>query len=222
VKEKHHGQITFYPCPVGRPEYTPPELQGRYYFNEVRQPEQDNFALAVLIFQLLMDGSHPFRSVWVGTGDSPPVEEKIIQGLFPYTADRRGPIKPPPGLSLDRLHPLLANLVKRCFIDGHVNPRRRPSASEWENALKEAEKALSTGTCSHIFTSHLDRCPYCGKQSHPVGVSCPLCGIVNSNKRVYCIRCAARLHPLAACPHCGQPTVLSAQAKFCEACGRRL
>jgi len=227
VKEKHAGGITFYPCPVGRPEYTPPELQGRYFLNQVRQPEQDAFALAVLIFQLLMDGSHPFRSIWLGGGDPPPVEEKIIQGWFPYTNEPRGPVRPPSGLSLDQLHPALTTLMQRCFIDGHANPHARPSAAEWEIALKEAEKALCTCPNGHVYSAHIKRCLRCGSQyipasSPPATVVCPCCGSINANQRVYCQKCAAHLHPLNACPHCAQPTAQAVQAKFCEACGRRL
>jgi DNA-binding helix-hairpin-helix protein with protein kinase domain len=222
VKEKQDGQITFYPCPVGRPEYTPPELQGRYFLNEVRHAEQDNFSLAVLIFQLLMDGNHPFRSIWLGRGDPPPVEEKIIQGWFPYTSEPRGPVKPPLGLTLERLHPPLAGLMRRCFIDGHESPRRRPSAAEWESALKAAEKALYAGPCGHAYAAHLERCPSCGALSPPLVVACPECGTLNPDMRAYCEQCAAHLHSLAACPHCGQLTAQAAQAKYCEACGRRL
>ena len=222
VKEKHGGQITFYPCPVGRPEYTPPELQGRNFLNEVRQPEQDTFALAVLIFQLLMDGSHPFRSAWLGNGTPPPVEEKISQGWFPYTPEPRGPVRPPPGMSLDRLHPPLAALMQRCFVEGHDNPRRRPSAAEWESTLKAAEKALRACPCGHIYAAHIKRCPCCGALSPSVVVACPECGILNNDQRAYCKKCSAHLHPLAVCPYCGQLTAQGAQAKFCEACGRRL
>ncbi len=222
VKEKHAGQITFYPCPVGRPEYTPPELQGRSFLNEVRQPEQDAFALAVLIFQLLMDGSHPFRSTWLGRGDPPPVEEKIIQGWFPYTLEPRGPVKPPPGLALDQLQPALAALMLRCFVDGHANPRRRPSAAEWESALAEAEKSLIPCACGVIYANHYERCPRCGAQSPVTLIACPACGIANPDQRAYCTKCAAHLHPLAACQHCGRLTAQGVQAKYCEACGGRL
>ena len=236
VKEKHAGQITFYPCPVGRPEYTPPELQGRYLLNEVRQPEQDAFALAVLVFQLLMDGSHPFRSAWLGRGDPPPVEEKIIHGWFPYTSLPRGPVRSPPGLSLDRLHSPLPDLMCRCFIDGHDNPRRRPSAAEWESALKDVEKAFSTCPNGHITIPPINQNPSRASQhmrassssavsplpTSPGMVVCPRCGTFNHNQRAYCLKCAARLHPLAACPHCGQLTAQATQVKYCEACGRRL
>ena len=169
VKEEHDGQIIFYPCPVGRPEYTPPELQGKRFKGEVRQPEQDAFALAVLIFQLLLGGSHPFRTIWLGNGNPPPIEEKIFLGLFPYAkATARGLVAPPPTLSLDILHPPLANLMLRCFVDGHDNPKKRPLPAEWENTLKEAEKNLRNCTNQHVYAGHLIKCPQCGARPVPI------------------------------------------------------
>jgi formylglycine-generating enzyme required for sulfatase activity len=135
----------------------------------VRQPEQDSFALAVLIFQLLMDGSHPFRAIWLGPGEPPPVEERISQGMFPYDQLAAGNlVTPPPGLSLDRLHPPLAGLFRRCFVEGHANPRKRPPAKEWESTLKEAEKYLRTCSSGHMYSSHLPECPYCGAKKPPL------------------------------------------------------
>ncbi|MBI4492661.1 MAG: hypothetical protein HY690_07710 [Chloroflexi bacterium] len=51
---------TVYRCSVGKAEYTPPELQGVDFATVDRNPYHDNFALAVLIFILLMEGVHPF------------------------------------------------------------------------------------------------------------------------------------------------------------------
>jgi DNA-binding helix-hairpin-helix protein with protein kinase domain len=162
AREEHDGQIIFYPCPVGRPEYTPPELQGKRFSGEVRQPEQDAFALAVLIFQILLGGNHPFRAVWLGKNVPPPVEERIFLGLFPYvTVSAQGMVIPPPNLTLDILHPYLTGLVIRCFVDGQNNPQKRPSPSEWENALKEAEKLLCTCLNHHVYSGHLKNCPQC-------------------------------------------------------------
>jgi len=56
VRALMQNTTQLYPCPVARLEYTPPELQG-HALNEPRKPEHDNFGLAVLIFQLLMNGS---------------------------------------------------------------------------------------------------------------------------------------------------------------------
>jgi len=168
AKEEHDGQIIFYPCPVGRPEYTPPELQGKRFKGEVRQPEQDAFALAVLIFQLLLGGNHPFRAIWLGKDVPPPIEERIFHGLFPYVqVSARGTVAPPPNLTLDILHPPLADLMIRCFVDGHNNPRKRPLPADWENVLTEAEKFLRTCPNKHVCAGHLKNCPQCGARMAP-------------------------------------------------------
>src|SRR5712691_4689158 len=75
VCEPHNGVV--YRCPVGKPEFTPPELQGCPFAQVDRAPEHDLFGLAVLLFQLLMEGTHPFAGVYQGHGDPPPYETRI-------------------------------------------------------------------------------------------------------------------------------------------------
>ena len=59
VRDFQQGKV--YPCLVVTPEYTPPELQGKWFPDYERTPEHDLFGLGVLIFQLLMEGRHPLR-----------------------------------------------------------------------------------------------------------------------------------------------------------------
>ena len=63
------GNVVTYRSLVGKPEYTPPELQGVNFRSVDRSYEHDRFALGVLIFQLLMEGNHPFSVRWQGRGD---------------------------------------------------------------------------------------------------------------------------------------------------------
>jgi serine/threonine protein kinase len=152
---------TYY-CPVGKPEYTPPELQGRSLRNTQRYAEQDYFGLGVLIFQLLMGGSHPFRGQWEGADDPPSIEERIRRGAFPYMSSPPLPVVPPRyGAGLEVLHPPVADLVRRCFVDGQKRPRKRPKPREWEGAIREAEKALLPCASGHYFAHHLSSCPWC-------------------------------------------------------------
>jgi DNA-binding helix-hairpin-helix protein with protein kinase domain len=51
---------TTYWCPVGIPDFLAPEVQGVSLATLVRTPNHDNFTLAVLIFQILFLGKHPF------------------------------------------------------------------------------------------------------------------------------------------------------------------
>ena len=164
VQRRIGAKPILHPCPVGKPEYTPPELQGKTFSEVPRQPEHDRFGLAVLIFQLLMDGNHPFRAQWLGGGEPPAVEDRIRDGAWPYAAAAAHgvPVAPPRGgPGLDRLHPGLADLVRQCFIDGHADPRARPTPQEWEAAIITAEKALTACTRGHLYSRHLSQCPIC-------------------------------------------------------------
>ncbi len=147
---------------VGKAEFTPPELQGRSFADFDRSPEHDRFGLAVLLFLLLMEGTHPFAGRMADGSETPPIEERIRRGLFPH--DDHAEIRPPklaPDFSL--LDPGLRALFVRCFEDGHADPAARPPAAEWRAALAAAEAAL--GTCGenglHRFGPHLESCPWC-------------------------------------------------------------
>ncbi|MFN7471214.1 MAG: protein kinase domain-containing protein, partial [Roseiflexaceae bacterium] len=82
-------------CLVGVPEYTPADLQGVDFSQVSRTKNHDAFGLAVLIFQLLMQGFHPFA------GKPRPGEQEVEQshiyciskGIFPYISNQ--PYEPP-------------------------------------------------------------------------------------------------------------------------------
>ena len=162
VQEMHGSQILYHPCPVGKLEYTPPELHRHAIGSVIRQPEHDAFALGVLIFQLLMEGSHPFRAQWLGSGDPPTIETRIAQGVFPYSTFPNSRVRPPKGApDLNQLHPALVELIFRCFIDGHKDPQQRPGSEKWVQALATAENALKQCPNRHLYSNHLAVCPHC-------------------------------------------------------------
>lgn len=150
-------------CAVGRPEFTPPELQGSSFADHARGPEQDRFGLAVMLFQLLMEGSHPFRARLTLPHSVPEAQLYCIQhGHFPYAPGPGNPAQPPPnGLDFNILDPLLQNLFRRCFIDGHGDPARRPTAGEWREGLRQAEATLVTCSKGHRHRNGLSTCPWC-------------------------------------------------------------
>ena len=69
------GQV--YRCIVGKPEYTPPELQGQALSKVVRTRNHDAFGLAVIIFELLFMGRHPFSGTYNGVGDQLTIAKAI-------------------------------------------------------------------------------------------------------------------------------------------------
>jgi hypothetical protein len=147
---------------VGKPEFTPPELQGVSFDQVDRGEEHDRFGLAVLLFLLLMEGTHPYAARMEGDGDAAPVEERIRRGLFAH-AGREGCRPPRLSPRFDALHPPLQALFVRAFVEGHADPAARPSPAGWRDALQEAEAALAVCAANplHRHGAHLDACPWC-------------------------------------------------------------
>lgn len=153
-----------YRCSVGKPEFTPPELQNKIFAQYDRENSHDLFGLAVLIFQLLMEGTHPFSGIFQGVLEPPPYEARIVAGHFTYSHKRQVPYLPTPiAPPWEILHPRLQALFVRCFEDGHNNPQLRPSAQTWLSAIAEAEDSLVTCSVNpqHHYNNHLQKCPWC-------------------------------------------------------------
>jgi DNA-binding helix-hairpin-helix protein with protein kinase domain len=154
VRDGATGQV--FRCPVGKGEYSPPELQGVSFGAVDRTPESDAFALSVMISQLLLLGRHPFAG-----GHSPRLEDNILrQDSFLFAPGAQAPAgTPPPNVLPARILDLLA----RCFREGHGEPRRRPTADAWADALDAAHRSLRTCQKSqvHRYGSHLADCPWC-------------------------------------------------------------
>jgi WD40 repeat protein len=161
------GNGLFFRCGVGKGEYTPSELQGVSLAQIDRNKHHDNFSLAVLIFQLLMEGRHPFMGVWKGPNpDKPPtLEDNIKAGNCSYTGSRLL-TQPSYALPFEMLPPSVQKLMIRCFGIGHKDPQSRPSAYEWHQVLVEAERYLSSCSVNaqHRYSDHLKGCPWCKRK----------------------------------------------------------
>ncbi len=158
-----------YRCLVAKGEYVPPELSlllkrlGKSYKDIDRVVEHDLFGLAVIMFQLLMNGTHPFDGIYTGKGEQPSKPERIAAGYFPY-GKKIVPFKPRPiAPPFELLHPELRELFVQCFEAGYSNPRVRPTAEEWQKVLNKADRNLVR--CSlvsqHYYGNHLKVCPWC-------------------------------------------------------------
>jgi serine/threonine protein kinase len=171
VKKKapDSGEVIFR-CKVGKPEFTAPELHGTSLDSVTRTRQQDAFGLGVLIFLLLMDGNHPFRIKWIGRDAPPSLEDSISRGYFAYQPTN-APIQPPPHVAgLNSLSPGVQALFRRCFVDGHADPRSRPSADDWVRELTKAERHLVSCPQGHYYPDSNSDCPFC-RLRKSVGVS---------------------------------------------------
>lgn len=160
-----------YRCPVGKPEYTPPELQGKRFADVNREQCHDLFGLGVLIFQLLMLGIHPFDGVYTGKDEPPNREVRILQGHFPHGLSKTAYLSVPSAPPIASLPPDVQIQFLRCFDMGHRYPTARPSAGEWEKILDSAYAGLITcaNNSQHRYSDHCELCPWC-EQIARVGI----------------------------------------------------
>lgn len=167
-------------CPVGVPDYTPPELQGQPLAEVDRQPYHDGFGLSVLLFQLLMEGYHPFtgRPVQASLSDVEQLSLHCMQhGIFPYS--RNDQVQPPPAAPDFLWLPAeIRRLFLQSFLVGYTQPLQRPTAATWAQALGRAEAKLTP--CrrerTHWYSNHLEACPFCARQPKVTPVKPPIFG----------------------------------------------
>ena len=156
-------ECTYY-CEVGVAHFTPPEIQKSGNFKMQRSKNHDNFGLAILIFQLLFMGRHPYSGVYRGREDMP-IEKAIVQHRFAYGkfSQKRSISPPPNSVGLSIVPAELAELFERAFSETGVQPGGRPSAAGWWNVLEDLEQQLKRcGRDSvHYYYKGLVKCPWC-------------------------------------------------------------
>lgn len=139
-------------CPVGTPEYTAPELQDVDFRKIDRTEASDSFALAVMVCQLLLGGTHPFAG---GSGQTR--EENIKKGDS-FLLGGKIPMGSPPA---EVIPPELRDLLAQCL---QRRPEGRPKARDLARALGEARgriAACAKRPDSHAYGNHLSSCPWC-------------------------------------------------------------
>jgi len=177
-----HEKDKAYRCTVCASGYSAPELlekcsdylsenptASKNAYAETPLPtftkETDNFALAIHIFKLLMNGYTPFGGV---------IEASSVSQSSPGLGDaavRRNSYCFRPGYKpqstaippLETLPEEIADLFTRAFIEGRVDPQKRPDAIEWHSALSRFDRNLMD--CSENPLHQYDRknaiCPLC-------------------------------------------------------------
>ncbi|MCW2242295.1 protein kinase domain-containing protein [Azospirillum canadense] len=155
-----HAHGRHYLCEVGVSTHTPPELQDISFRTTRRTANHDAFGLAVMVFQLLFMGRHPYSGSYLGKGEMP-LEDAIKGGRFAYGPGAASRLmKQPPGtIPLEATGPV-APLFERAF--SAVTPLR-PTALEWRVGLQALMQGL--GQCqanpAHQYLQTLATCPWC-------------------------------------------------------------
>lgn len=154
------GPSNYFYCEVGVPRYTPPELlQLGSFESVVRTVNTDSFSMAVLLFQLLFLGRHPFAGR-NNTKKDIDEETAIRAHEFAYSLNNTKKKLTPPkdsfdigGLSYD----VVANFHRAFEEDA------RPTPADWVKALDAqlADMVTCTASALHSYPAKLQACPWC-------------------------------------------------------------
>jgi DNA-binding helix-hairpin-helix protein with protein kinase domain len=151
-------------CPVSRPPTTAPELIGADLARTWRTRSSDDFALAVLIHQLLLH-DHPYDNAINRREPDLPVTQRIARGLYPHAAVpieglSASPLRPAP----HQVSPAIARAFRRSFHPSRLNPfpGLRPTAAEWVGLLHELHgKVVPCRRCAEHHHNRDLPCLWC-------------------------------------------------------------
>lgn len=94
--------------------------------------EQDLFALAIILFQLLNNGIHPFASGPTRKRGQPTdIQTRILDGLYGYALHPRRGAEP----AAASLHTMFRRDTREMFDAAFVPGRQRPTAEAWRDHL---------------------------------------------------------------------------------------
>jgi DNA-binding helix-hairpin-helix protein with protein kinase domain len=130
----------------------------------LRTTNHDAFGLAIVVFQLLAMGRHPYVGAYA-KGDLP-LPRAIAEYRFAYSKRRNVEMSPPPGVvSLDDFPAPLAQAFETAF--GPPQQTSRPTAAQWVSLLEEFEQSLRSCPAErlHHYSSAAKNCPWCRMES---------------------------------------------------------
>ncbi len=158
-----------FPCKVFTPDYTPPEVIKGQKNNQImlRLPDHDNYGLAILIFQILMYGVHPFSARIRHTMgfDGNAINYCMEHEIFPYVSENPNIVPPKNAMPFSFLPKDIQDLFVMAFKPKKAQ-EDRPKASDWVIHLREMKESLKKcrKNKSHQYPGHFSKCPICSRE----------------------------------------------------------
>lgn len=161
-----------YPAQLLSTDYISPEAFRSHASAKDLGVDQDKYALAVIIFQLLNGGIHPFQGIPTDHDSSASTnDEKAAAGLYPHGKIPNPKIKPRP----QSIHSCFDDRTRIMFDKAFTAPPElRPSAEEWATHFQSILNNKLLGRC--------DEHPYDIRHMRFAGKPCSACYLINVEK----------------------------------------
>jgi hypothetical protein len=160
------GKDQRFRAPQFTPEYLAPEFHGRGFSGEEQSSDeesQDRFALAVVVFQLLNFGIHPFTGRPASDSVPTDIPGRIARRCYAYGVRPNPKMAPNPASGHAAMPLQLRELFDRAFEGTGLV---RPSASDWMTLLREYGQRSS---------GKLSKCQANAEHEHFTGQACAAC-----------------------------------------------
>lgn len=171
-------QVEGFPCPVGTINYTAPEIQRRDFSTFLRTAGHERFAVAVLLFMIMLPGKPPY-SLQGGENQI----DNIINGDFAYPSGSRSTGKAPEGMwrfCWSHLPRYLKDDFYETFRKGgeHSAEKTRYSTGDWLQKFEHYLNLLTSGKLATQDAMSMDIFPTrLKKNPNATYIICKLCGM---------------------------------------------
>lgn len=209
-------QIEDLPCPVGTVPYTAPEIQKRNFSEFLRTLGNENFAVATLLFMIMLPGKTPYAQ----QGGEDQISN-ILSMDFPYPFAGQSNKRSPEG-PWRYIWSHLSYDLKECFYNTFMKggkystENQRLSAKQWIEHFHLYANSLSSmlkidPMSGEIYPTRLKKlkdveyvtCKICGEEVDPKYLTEGIC----SN----CLKATIEFRP---CKRCGQPVAYTNWDKY--------
>lgn len=210
-------QVEDFPCPVGTNNYTAPEIQRKHFSDFLRTRGNENFAVATLLFMIMLPGKPPYSQ----QGGEDPISN-IIKMDFSYPFGDNSNKKTPDG-PWRYIWSHLTYELKEAFYntfrkDGSYSlEKNRLSVDEWLSKFRHYLELLDSGKFAQQDEMSVELFPTRHKKNpKSTYIRCKLCGQEaeeNRSKNGICPDCLEK-GEVYKCKKCGKEIVFTNYQKY--------
>lgn len=210
-------QVEDYPCPVGTNNYTAPEIQRRHFSEFLRTKGNEYFAVATLLFMIMLPGKPPYSQ----QGGEDPISN-ILKMDFSYPFGDNSNKKTPDG-PWRFIWSHLTYDIKEAFYNTfrkggmYSLEQNRLSVDDWLPKFRYYLELLDSGKYAQQDVMSLELFPTRHKKNpNSTYIKCKLCGEEadeNRCKNGICSNCLEK-GEIYHCKNCGKELVFTNYQKY--------